>query len=111
MATIEEKIDQQRFQGADGEWQYHQFDTLALHAGASPDPTTGAMLTPIYQTTTYQQEAVGQDKGYTYSRSANPTVSVLERRLAALEAAEFCTCYATGLAATTRTLSGLARLG
>jgi cystathionine beta-lyase/cystathionine gamma-synthase len=59
------------------------------------------MLTPIYQTTTYQQEAVGQDKGYTYSRSANPTVSALERRLAALEGAEFCTCYGTGLAATT----------
>jgi cystathionine beta-lyase/cystathionine gamma-synthase len=101
MATTEEEINQQRFQVADRESQYHQFDTLSLHAGASPDPTTGALLTPIYQTTTYRQEAVGQDKGYTYSRSANPTVSVLERRLAALEGAEFCTCYATGLAATT----------
>src|SRR4030095_1661427 len=77
------------------------FDTLALHAGAVADPTTGALLTPIYQTTTYRQQAVGQDKGFTYSRSANPTVSALERRLAALEGADYCTCYATGLAATT----------
>jgi cystathionine beta-lyase/cystathionine gamma-synthase len=101
MATIEQEIDDYRFQIADGESYYHQLDTVALHAGSSPDPTTGAMLTPIYQTTTYRQEAVGQDKGYTYSRSANPTVSALERRLAALEGAEFCTCYGTGLAATT----------
>ena len=77
------------------------FDTLALHAGAVADPTTGALLTPIYQTTTYRQEAVGKDKGFTYSRSANPTVSALERRLAALEGADHCTCYGTGLAATT----------
>lgn len=88
--------------------QYHlsnvqgqSFDTLALHAGAVADPTTGALLTPIYQTTTFRQEAVGKDKGFTYSRSANPTVSALERRLAALEGADYCTCYATGLAATT----------
>jgi cystathionine beta-lyase/cystathionine gamma-synthase len=77
------------------------FDTLALHAGTVADPTTGALLTPIYQTTTYRQEAVGKDKGFTYSRSANPTVSALERRLAALEGADHCTCYGTGLAATT----------
>lgn len=77
------------------------FDTLALHAGTFPDPATGAILTPIYQTTTYRQAAVGHDKGFTYSRSANPTVSALEGRLAALEGAELCTCYGTGLAATT----------
>ena len=77
------------------------FDTLALHAGAFPDPATGAILTPIYQTTTYRQAAVGHDKGFTYSRSRNPTVSALEARLAALEGAEFCTCYGTVLAATT----------
>ena len=88
-----------------------QFDTLALHAGAHPDPTTGAMLTPIYQTTTYRQEAVGRDKGFTYSRSGNPTVSALERRLAALEGAEFCTCYGTGLAATTALCLALLRAG
>ena len=87
------------------------FDTLALHAGAVADPTTGALLMPIYQTTTYRQEAVGKDKGFTYSRSANPTVSALERRLAALEDAEFCTCYATGLAATTVLCLALLRAG
>ena len=89
----------------------YEFDTLALHAGAIADPTTGAMLTPIYQTTTYRQEAVGRDKGFTYSRSGNPTVSALERRLAALEGAEFCTCYATGLAATTALCLALLRSG
>lgn len=88
-----------------------RFDTLALHAGAVADPTTGALLTPIYQTTTYRQEAVGKDKGFTYSRSANPTVSALERRLAALEGADYCTCYATGLAATTVLCLALLRAG
>lgn len=86
-------------------------ETEALHAGALPDPATGALLTPIYQTTTYRQEAVGVDKGYTYSRAANPTVSVLEKRLAALEGAEFCTCYSTGLAATTALFLGLLKAG
>ncbi|HKP68098.1 MAG TPA: PLP-dependent aspartate aminotransferase family protein [Pyrinomonadaceae bacterium] len=86
-------------------------ETLALHAGAFPDPTTGALLTPIYQTTTYTQEAVGVDKGYTYSRAGNPTVSALERRLASLEDAEFATCFATGLAATTALFLGLLKAG
>ena len=89
----------------------YEFDTLTVHAGTYPDPTTGAMLAPIYQTTTYRQEAVGRDKGFTYSRSGNPTVSALERRLAALEGAEFCTCYATGLAATTALCLALLRSG
>jgi cystathionine beta-lyase/cystathionine gamma-synthase len=88
-----------------------EFDTVALHAGTYPDPATGALITPIYQTTTYRQDAVGRDKGFTYSRSANPTVSALERRLAALEGAEFCTCYATGLAATTALCLALLRAG
>jgi cystathionine beta-lyase/cystathionine gamma-synthase len=86
-------------------------DTLALHAGAAADPVTGAMLTPIYQTTTYRQEAVGKDKGYTYSRSGNPTVTALEKRLAALEGAEYATCYGTGLAATTALCLGLLKSG
>ncbi len=75
--------------------------TLALHAGTAPDPATGAILTPIYQSTTFVQEAVGVHKGFTYSRSGNPTVTALERRLAALEGAEHASCFATGLAATT----------
>lgn len=87
------------------------FETLALHAGTTADPTTGAMLTPIYQTATYRQEAVGKDKGFKYSRSSNPTVSALERRLAALEGAEFATCYGTGLAATTVLFLTLLRSG
>lgn len=99
MGTAVERLADAQFQISDFNGQC--FDTLALHAGAVADPTTGALLTPIYQTTTYRQEAVGKDKGFTYSRSANPTVSALERRLAALEGAEYCTCYATGLAATT----------
>ena len=86
-------------------------ETIALHAGTSPDPTTGAMLTPIYQTTTYRQRCVGEDKGFTYSRAANPTVSALERRLAALEGVSFATCYATGLAATTALCLALLRSG
>jgi cystathionine beta-lyase/cystathionine gamma-synthase len=85
--------------------------TLALHAGAVPDPTTGAILTPIYQSTTFVQEAVGIHKGYTYSRSGNPTVAALERRLAALEGAEHASCYATGLAATTALALALLKAG
>ena len=93
------------------ETQGQRFDTLSLHAGARPDPVTGALLTPIYQTTTYVQEAVGRHKGYTYSRAGNPTVAALERRLAALEGAGFATCYATGLAATTALCLALLRAG
>ncbi|MBI4852774.1 MAG: PLP-dependent transferase [Acidobacteria bacterium] len=81
--------------------EYYSLDTVALHSGTEPDPTTGSILTPIYQTTTYRQEAVGVHKGFTYSRASNPTVTALEKRLAAIEGASFATCYATGLAATT----------
>ena len=87
------------------------FNTLALHAGAFPDPTTGALLTPIYQTTTFRQSAVGKDKGFTYSRSSNPTVSALESRLAALEGVDYCSCYSTGLAATTALCLSLLKAG
>ena len=89
----------------------YSFETLALHAGTTADPVTGAMLTPIYQTTTYRQEAVGKNKGFKYSRSENPTVSALERRLAALEGANFATCYSTGLAATSALLLTLLKSG
>src|SRR6266545_4495393 len=112
MATTKEQLPLNRDANEPnlGESKYN-FDTIALHAGTPADPATGAMLTPIYQTTTFRQDAVGQDKGFTYSRSANPTVSALERRLAALEGAEFCTCYATGLAATTALCLALLRSG
>jgi len=103
MATTPEQVTDSSLDASDQSFDPStcRFETLALHAGTPPDSTTGAMLTPIYQTTTYRQECVGKDKGFTYSRSANPTVSALERRLAALEGAEFATCYATGMAATT----------
>jgi cystathionine beta-lyase/cystathionine gamma-synthase len=113
MATLEEEIETAGFETFDHNFDPSNcsFETLALHSGTPPDPTTGAMLTPIYQTTTYRQRRVGDDKGFTYSRSANPTVSALERRLAALEGAEFATCYATGLAATTALCLALLRAG
>ena len=88
-----------------------QIETLALHAGTSPDPVTGAILTPIYQTTTYVQEGVGLDKGFTYSRAGNPTVKALENRLAALETADYAMCFSSGLSATTALFLGLLEAG
>jgi cystathionine beta-lyase/cystathionine gamma-synthase len=77
------------------------FETRAIHAGQEPDPTTGSAITPIYQTTTYVQEEVGKNKGYDYSRAANPTRTALETALASLENAEHGLAYASGLGATT----------
>ena len=87
------------------------FATLALHAGHSPDPATGAMLPPIYQTVTYAQTAVGEHRGYTYSRSDNPTVAALESRLAALEGGKFCAAFSSGLSATTAIFLALLKPG
>jgi cystathionine gamma-synthase len=75
------------------------FETLAIHAGQDPDPTTGAVVTPIYQTSTYAQTAVGEHRGYEYSRTGNPTRTALERCVAALEGAERGLAFASGLAA------------
>lgn len=75
--------------------------TRNIHFGVTPDPVTGAILPPIYQTATYAQEAVGVNKGHTYSRSSNPTVATLEAKLAGLEYAKGAVAFATGLAATT----------
>src|SRR5258707_2230626 len=111
MGTTTEELRDFELRNANREIESYCFDTLALHAGAVADPTTGAILTPIYQTTTFRQEAVGRDKGFTYSRSANPNVFALERRLAALEGVEFCTCYATGMAATSALSLALLRAG
>ena len=77
------------------------FSTRAIHAGQDPDPATGATIVPIYQTSTYTQEAPGQHKGYEYSRSGNPTRTALEECVAALEGAEYGLAFASGLAATT----------
>src|SRR5690554_4804440 len=75
------------------------FGTLAIHAGQKPDPATGAIMTPIYQTSTYVQEAPGEHKGHEYSRVSNPTRTALEGNLAALEAARHGICFASGVAA------------
>ncbi len=77
------------------------FATKAIHAAQVPDPTTGAVVLPIYQTTTYAQEAVGVDKGFTYSRTGNPTVQVLEDNLSILEKGQGGACFGTGMAAIT----------
>ena len=78
----------------------HRFETLAIHAGQPPDPSTGAIMTPIYQTATFVQDAVGVHKGYEYSRSGNPTRTALEACIAALESAAHGLAFASGLAAT-----------
>jgi cystathionine gamma-lyase len=89
------------------------FKTREVHAGVSPDPVTGAILTPIYQSTTYVQESVDKylDKGYSYSRSGNPTVTALENRITALEGGVGSLCFATGMAATSCTIMGLVNAG
>ena len=77
------------------------FETRAIHEGQEPDPATGAIITPIYQTSTYVQDAVGEHKGYDYSRVANPTRTALQQCLASLESAEFGVAFSSGLGAVT----------
>ena len=76
------------------------FGTKAIHAGLEPDPSTGAIMTPIYQTSTYTQESPGNHKGYAYARGKNPTRSALEKNLAALEGAKYGLCFSSGMGAT-----------
>jgi cystathionine beta-lyase/cystathionine gamma-synthase len=76
------------------------FGTRAIHAGQSPDPTTGAIMPPIYQTSTYVQEGLGRHKGFEYARTRNPTRDALERNLASLEGGRYGLAWASGLAAT-----------
>ncbi len=77
------------------------FETRAIHEGQEPDPATGAITTPIYLTSTYVQDAVGEHKGYDYSRVANPTRTALQQCLASLESAEHGVAFASGLGAVT----------
>lgn len=77
-----------------------KFSTKAIHAGQDPDPTTGAVSVPIYQTSTYAQEGIGKHKGFEYARTQNPTRSALEQNLAALEGGRACYAFASGMAAT-----------
>jgi cystathionine gamma-lyase len=83
------------------------FSTRAIHAGQEPDPTTGAVVVPIYQTSTYAQEALGRNKGFEYARTHNLTRFALERNLAALEGGRHGLCFASGLAATNTLLETL----
>ena len=76
------------------------FATDCIHAGQEPDPSTGAIVTPIFQTSTYVQEGIGRHKGYEYARTQNPTRRALEKNLAALEGGADAYCYASGMAAT-----------
>jgi cystathionine gamma-lyase len=76
-----------------------RFATRAIHAGQAPDPTTGAIMTPVYLTSTYVQEAPGKHQGYEYSRTQNPTRTALEANLAALEEGRFGLAFASGMAA------------
>ncbi len=85
--------------------------TSAVRGGLHADPATGALLTPIYQSTTYRQDAVGVHKGHTYSRASNPTVSALEEALGALEDTPPAICFATGMAAISAILLGLLKAG
>ena len=76
------------------------FSTIAIHAGNEPDAATGAVSVPIYQTSTYAQDALGQHKGFEYARTQNPTRSALEKNIAALEGARFGYAFASGMSAT-----------
>ncbi len=77
-----------------------KFGTKAVHAGVAPDPSTGAIMTPIYQTSTYVQEEPAKHKGYAYARGANPTRNSLQKSLAALENGNFALCFSSGMGAT-----------
>lgn len=79
--------------------RYKNIETNVLHAGIEPDPTTGAIMTPIFQTSTYVQAAPGDHKGYEYARTQNPTRNVLQNNLAALEGMNYGMCFSTGMGA------------
>ena len=77
-----------------------KFGTKAIHAGVEPDPSTGAIMTPIYQTSTYVQDSPAKHKGYAYARGANPTRNALQKSIAALEDGKFGICFSSGMGAT-----------
>src|ERR671916_3107858 len=77
-----------------------RFSTVCIHAGQVPDPSTGAIITPIFQTSTYVQEELGKHKGFEYARTQNPTRLALEKNIAALENTKFGYAFASGMSAT-----------
>src|SRR5213080_2409470 len=82
-----------------------EFATRAIHVGQEADPTTGATVVPIYQTSTFTQEALGKHRGYEYARTGNPTRTALEQCLASLEGGAYGLAFASGLAATSTVLN------
>src|SRR5256712_13896559 len=82
-----------------------KFATKAIHAGQEPDPSTGAIITPIFQTATYAQTGLGEHKGFEYARTSNPTRSALETCIAALEDGRYGLAFASGMAAESAILS------
>jgi len=97
-----------------GQWMEEpRYNTKIVHAGVNPDPITGAILTPIYQSTTYIQDSIEQylDKGYSYARTTNPTVTALETKIATLEGGAGAACFGTGMAATISVVSGMMNAG
>src|SRR5918912_961362 len=80
------------------------FATIAIHTGSEPDESTGSVTVPIYQTSTYAQDALGKNKGYEYARTQNPTRTAVERNLAALEGGRFGFAFASGMSAIDATL-------
>ncbi len=84
-----------------------KFNTKAIHAGQSPEPVSGAVMPPVFQTSTYVQEAPNKHKGYDYARVGNPTRTALEKLIAGLESADECACFASGCAAMDAIMKGL----
>eukprot|EP01084_Bolivina_argentea_P309169 534752_1 len=116
MSAANTKQFKSDFETNSGSWdrkKEYGFDTVGVHSGVKPDPVTGAILSPIYQSTTFVQESIEKycDKGFSYSRSANPTVSDLEQRISALEGGAGAACFATGMAACTTIISTLMSKG
>ncbi len=88
-----------RFNHIMTDFSKHKFGTRAIHSGAEADPTTGAIMTPIYQTSTYVQEYPGKHKGYAYARGKNPTREALQKNIASLENGKHCLCFSSGMGA------------
>lgn len=98
--TSNKKTSKEIYNAIDMNNKKYKFGTKALHAGIEPDPSTGAIMTPIFQTSTYVQAAPGDHKGYEYARTQNPTRNALQNNLAALENAAWALCFGSGMAAT-----------
>jgi len=98
-----------------GQWIDRElgFDTKLVHAAVTPDAMSGAILTPIYQSTTYVQDSVDEylAKGFSYSRTSNPTVNTLEKKIAELESGAGASCFGTGMAATIAVVSATMKAG